>query len=175
MQPIIWFISLFFMAVLVVVFAFVFFRSKLRTDYEPIQKKGYRLRRYIFIGVLAVLLSAALLTLRHLPYDKPAFASGEPVKIQVTALQFAWDMSQAEIKVGQLVEFDVTSKDVNHGFGVYDENMRVVAQTQAMPGYTNKLYYTFTKPGKYKILCLEYCGAAHHYMVTDFEVKPDSK
>jgi cytochrome c oxidase subunit 2 len=45
-----------------------------------------------------------------------------------------------------------------------------VTQTQAMPGYVNKLYHTFTKPGKYQILCMEYCGAAHHFMVTEFEV-----
>jgi len=175
LQQIVWFVSLFFMAVLVIVFAVVFFRSKSRADYGPIQQKAYRLRRYVFMGVLAILVSAAFLTLRHLPYDQPAFASGELVKIQVSASQFVWDMSQTEVKVGQLVEFDVTSQDVNHGFGIYDEQMQVVAQTQAMPGYTNKLYYTFTKPGTYKILCLEYCGAAHHYMAADFEVKPDSK
>lgn len=84
-------------------------------------------------------------------------------------------MSSKEVKAGQPVEFDVTSKDVNHGFGIYDANMKVVTQTQAMPGYTNKLYYTFTKQGKYKILCLEYCGVAHHYMMTDFEVVSNNK
>ena len=39
-----------------------------------------------------------------------------------------------------------------------------------MPGHTNRLAYTFTQPGKYRVLCLEYCGLAHHGMMTEFEV-----
>jgi cytochrome c oxidase subunit 2 len=48
--------------------------------------------------------------------------------------------------------------------------MRIVAQTQAMPGYTNVLRYTFTEAGTYRVLCLEYCGAAHHVMAADIKV-----
>jgi heme/copper-type cytochrome/quinol oxidase subunit 2 len=42
------------------------------------------------------------------------------------------------------VEFQVTSADVNHGFGIYDRSGRLLAQTQAMPGITNRLVYTFS-------------------------------
>jgi cytochrome c oxidase subunit II len=73
--------------------------------------------------------------------------------------------------VGKAVEFHVTGSDVNHGFGIYDPQLRLVAQTQAMPGYTNVLRHTFTKPGSYKILCLEYCGLAHHTMMAEFNVR----
>lgn len=48
--------------------------------------------------------------------------------------------------------------------------MRIVAQTQAMPGYTNVLRYTFTEPGVYRVLCLEYCGVEHHDMKTEINV-----
>lgn len=170
MQTSAWYISLLFMTLLVIVFIFVFFKSSQRTDYEPIQKKGYRIRRYYLAILIFILLYAAVTTLKNLPYDQPVSAAGgTPIVIQVNAIQFSWDMSAKQVKVGQPVEFDVTSADVNHDFGIYDENMKVLTQVQAMPGYTNKLYYTFTKPGIYKILCLEYCGLAHHYMVTDFE------
>ena len=37
------------------------------------------------------------------------------------------------------MRFDVTSVDVNHGFGVYDPNGRLIGSVQAMPGYTNEL------------------------------------
>ncbi len=40
-----------------------------------------------------------------------------------------------------------------------------------MPDYTNRLFYTFTGPGHYYIICLEYCGVAHHVMNSEFEVK----
>jgi cytochrome c oxidase subunit 2 len=59
---------------------------------------------------------------------------------------------------------------VNHGFALYDDQLHLLAQIQAMPGFTNKVRHRFTAPGKYKILCMEYCGLAHHGMVADFEV-----
>ena len=170
MQQSAWYISLLFIALIVIVFVIVFFKSNRRKSYERIQKKGYRLRRYYFAVILFILLYAAVTSLKQLPYNQPMSAAGEPVTIEVNAIQFGWDMSAYKVKVGQPVEFVVTSSDVNHGFGIYDQDMKVLTQVQAMPGYTNKLYYTFTKPGKYQILCLEYCGTAHHYMVSDFEV-----
>ena len=48
--------------------------------------------------------------------------------------------------------------------------MRIVAQTQAMPGYVNVLRYTFKEPGTYQVLCLEYCGVEHHDMKTEINV-----
>jgi len=42
--------------------------------------------------------------------------------------------------------------------------------SEPMPGYINKLRYTFTTPGTYRVLCLEYCGVAHHEMAADITV-----
>ena len=42
-----------------------------------------------------------------------------------------------------------------------------------MPGYINRLQYTFTSSGTYHILCLEYCGLVHHQMISDLIVKPN--
>ncbi|MGM0904020.1 MAG: hypothetical protein ACQEXB_23310 [Bacillota bacterium] len=88
-------------------------------------------------------------------------------------LQYNWEMSEESFTVGDKVEFNVTAKDVTHGFGLYDENLELVAQTQAMPEYENSVYYTFEKPGTYKILCLEYCSIGHHVMVKEIVVKPE--
>jgi cytochrome c oxidase subunit 2 len=84
--------------------------------------------------------------------------------------QWRWELSRTEVIAGQPVEFRITSADVNHGFGIYDTNLRLVAQTQAMPGYTNTLRHTFDAEGTYRILCMEYCGLAHHNMVTEIKV-----
>ena len=77
-----------------------------------------------------------------------------------------WDLDQSEVVAGEPVEFRVTSADVNHGFGVYDATGVLVAQTQAMPGYVNRLTHVFETPGTYQVLCLEYCGLVHHNMTT---------
>jgi cytochrome c oxidase subunit 2 len=41
-----------------------------------------------------------------------------------------------------------------------------------MPGKTQKLVHTFSDPGTYEILCLEFCGVGHHKMTATFEVTP---
>ena len=90
--------------------------------------------------------------------------------MQATGHQWAWELTPSTVRAGQLVEIRVTGADVNHGFGVYDANDRLVTQTQAMPGFTNKILYTFDTPGTYRIMCLEYCGVAHTGMTTELEV-----
>jgi hypothetical protein len=62
---------------------------------------------------------------------------------------------------GMPVEFRVTTLDVNHGFSLYAPDGHLVAQTQAMPGYMNRLRITFDQPGTYTVLCLEFCGMSH--------------
>ncbi|MCO6494433.1 MAG: hypothetical protein J5I91_01960 [Bacteroidetes bacterium] len=101
--------------------------------------------------------------------------------INVQAMQYAFIMTDEtenptfEIPAGKMVEFRVTSNDVTHGFAVYNPNNVLVTQTQAMPGYVNKLRWVFDEPGKYNILCTEFCGIGHATqtgsMRSDFIVK----
>ena len=90
--------------------------------------------------------------------------------VNATGAQWYWDLDREEVVAGQPVEFRVTSTDVNHGFGLYDGAGRLVAQTQAMPGYVNRLNHVFEMPGTYRVLCLEYCGLAHHDMKAELVV-----
>lgn len=166
-----WVTSLVFMSLVFIVFGVVAWKSRVKSDYEHIKKKWYKARKFYATTLVTILLVVCIYTLRELPYDLPIYGEAQdPTIVDVEAVQFGWLMSETEFKVGEPVEFHVTSKDVNHGFGIYDEDLTIIAQTQAMPEYTNNVYITFTKPGTYKILCLEYCGTAHHYMVTEITV-----
>jgi cytochrome c oxidase subunit 2 len=121
--------------------------------------------------VAVVLFLVALLagTIWATPYfDTDAGAGGQIVNVR--AQQFAWTISPAIVRAGQAVEFRLTSTDVNHGFGVYDDRDHLVAQVQVVPGKTQKLVHTFTRPGTYSVLCLEFCGVGHHVMETTFRV-----
>lgn len=166
-------ITLTLMAALVIAYAFVVLRSlKRQEDYAPLQKRAYRVRSLLFWTLLVVFTPVMLYTLADLPY---AAAHNEaradvPEVVEAKGYQWYWTLSRDQIALGKPVEFHVTSNDVNHGFGIYDQDMKIVAQTMAMPGYTNKVRYTFTKPGTYKVLCLEYCGLIHHNMIAEFKV-----
>ena len=47
---------------------------------------------------------------------------------------------------------------------------QALAQTQGMPGYVNQVRYVFERTGTYRVLCLEFCGIAHHDMIGQFDV-----
>lgn len=141
--------------------------------YDPIYRGGGTLRRRLFYALTAVLIIVFFLSIRWFPYPRTAEARlGAPtVHVNVAAKMWQWTLSQTEFPAGASVEFAVTSQDVNHGFAIYGPAGHLVAQVQAMPGYTNHLIVRFTQPGQYLIRCLEYCGIPHIGMAGAFEVK----
>jgi cytochrome c oxidase subunit 2 len=135
---------------------------------ERVHRVGYWLRKrwlalLLVIGVLVVGIS-----LFDLPYASGG-AAGRTV-VKVTGGQFFWSLAPDRVPVGALVRFDVTSIDVNHGFGLYDPHGHLIGSVQAMPGYHNKLDLTLSQAGVYRILCLEYCGLNHSTMESSFTV-----
>jgi cytochrome c oxidase subunit 2 len=123
------------------------------------------------IVVVLALFALLLGTIFYVPYGESAGANKQVVR--VTGVQYAWAIdAPAGIKTGIPVEFLITATDVNHGFGLYTTGGKLIRQIQVVPGRTQTLVHTFTRPGTYEVLCLEFCGAKHHEMVTTFEVKP---
>lgn len=67
------------------------------------------------------------------------------------------EVKQLHLPVGQQVTLHVSSYDVIHSFWVPD--MRLKADM--VPGLINTLTFTPTRPGKYNIVCTEFCGTLH--------------
>lgn len=167
-------ITLTCIGLIIAVFYFVIVNSKeAEADYQSVTKKwyGFRSKWFLFLITLGITITFLSLNPFPLPDQKKEYSSNEYQVVTVDGHQWYWNIAPVTIKAGQPVEFQVSAADVNHGFGIYDENLKLVAQTQAMPGYTNKLIHTFDKPGKFKILCLEYCGLAHHAMISELTVE----
>ncbi len=173
MQEVAWQASLVLMALVAFGFVYVAINSGTReADYGPLQKRAYRLRSWLFWAVALVFGPTMVYTLADLPYHAThaRAESGTVQVVQATGHLWYWELSETEVAAGRPVEFRVTSSDVNHGFGIYDPDMRLIAQVQAMPGYVNTLRHTFERSGTYKILCLEYCGTVHHAMIAELKV-----
>ncbi|HSH30152.1 MAG TPA: hypothetical protein VK971_09625 [Thiohalobacter sp.] len=170
-QTLAWQLSLILMAVLLAAFLFVALRARDRADEAAsVVSRAYRIRGVLFWALLLVVTPVMLYTLLDLPYASAGIERRPTQVIEVVGRQWSWELSTAQARVGAPVEFHVTSADVNHGLGIYDEDMRLVAQVMAMPDYTNTLRHTFTEPGSYTLLCLEYCGLIHHDMIAKLEV-----
>jgi len=171
-QTVAWVSSLFFILIIAAVFAWVFLNSKKKENFNKVVKKWYKTRKVYGVIVVLLMLVVTIYTLRELPYNAPVYEAGTDVHVvDVEAIQFGWNISQTEFSVGDSVEFNVTTPDVTHGFGIYNEDMELIAQTQAMPEYTNTVYMTFSEAGTYTVLCLEYCGLGHHLMMAELIVE----
>ncbi len=155
-----------------VLWAWVMRSSRDRAAYGEIAEGLEVLRRRLFFVIAIAAVVVFLGTQIILPYQPVReVVVGEPsMIIRVTTSQFEFNLSNTTLPVNQPIEFDVTSIDVNHGFGIYDPNGKIVAQTQSMPGYTNRLIVNFTEKGQYRIHCLEYCGVDHWAMGAFFSV-----
>lgn len=103
------------------------------------------------------------------PFDKPGVRELAPGQYEVAVVSqvFNFTPGEIEVPVGSKVTFEVTSRDVIHGFKVVGTpvNMMVV------PGQISRLTARFDRPGEYLIVCHEYCGGGHHLMAGKIIVK----
>ena len=159
-----WLLSLLLMGAIALAFAVVCASAG--------QKGGvadpYRGRTLLFGALIVAGLAVTVLTLTPWPiaaYAERSAAAAPAKRIDVVGHQWRWELSSNEVPVGKPVEFSLTAADVNHGFAIYKARQRLIGQVQAMPGFTNRLVVTFDEPGEYEVLCLEFCGVAHHRMV----------
>lgn len=123
--------------------------------------------------VVLLLVSLLLSTIWLTPYgdEEEAAAAGTRV-VEVTGAQFAWTVEPREVRAGERIEFRIRATDVSHGFGLYDPDDDFVFQVQAVPDELQKEFATLTKPGVYRVVCLEFCGVAHHAMLSRLVVRP---
>lgn len=174
----------FISAFIFLVFAWVGFST--RQPEEVDVKKAYGLRKVLFVTASVVVVAVLALTLPGAPYAVASLKADRIVYVAARQFDFVFSdepitsaaelgrvptFRQLDLPADALVEFRVTSLDVNHGFGVYGPERQLLGQTQAMPGYVNRLRMRLAQPGQYKVFCLEYCAAGHHFMQTGFNVK----
>lgn len=105
---------------------------------------------------------AGFKTMRNVPADA--------MVIKVTGRMWMWSFEYDNKKksdttlyvpLGKPIKMEIQSVDVNHSF--YIPAFRV--KEDAVPGRTNYLWFQPTMLGTYDIMCAEYCGMNHSYML----------
>jgi cytochrome c oxidase subunit 2 len=175
-----------FIASLILVFIFVFIlinRFPKKTASE-VSGGMYKIRAKYFYVLLITVIISSYVALSYTPYPKKSDVID--AHVTVVGQKWLWHLHNGPYSENSLqsstnesivlpakkqIRFHVTASDVNHGFGVYNSDGRLLSQVQAMPGHVNRLLMSFEKPGKYNILCMEYCGVGHHVMQESFIVK----
>lgn len=161
-------LSLSLIGLVAVTFAWVVLASTTRA--EPALGKAAVERRRLALVWTFVLVGFVVTYASLRPWPHDAEAADGTVEVEVMASQWSWDISRREVPVATPVVLNVGSHDVNHGVGVYHPDGTLLFQTQAMPGVINRVKHTFTEPGIYRVLCMEYCGLAHHGMADELRV-----
>ena len=130
-------------------------------------------------GVVIVALLAYGIRAGHamLPGAAPAF------RVDVTAQQWRWTAQYPDgalvgepvdnrifIPAGRPVHVTVRSVDVIHSFWV----PRLGGKIDAIPGHENTIRLQADRPGIYRGLCAEFCGARHAHMVMEVEALDDA-
>jgi len=121
--------------------------------------------------VVTLLVLLTLLTIFSTPYFTSSAESGRAQVVRVEGVQFAWVIKPNRVRAGVPVQFRIHSKDVNHAFALYRGN-KLEVQVQVPPDFEQRLTHTFDKPGRYRVICLEFCGVNHHLMQSQIEVTP---
>jgi cytochrome c oxidase subunit 2 len=98
---------------------------------------------------------------------------GEGLRIDVSGEQFWWRVTyrpkdgaearsanEVRIPVGERVEFALTSPDVIHSFWI----PALGGKVDMIPGRENRLVLQAERPGTYRGVCAEFCGASHALM-----------
>lgn len=140
-----------------------------RSDTPDTEKLAHREKGW-FIFAVATLGVLLLATLAFIPYGDNGAARGQQ-DVSVRGQQFAWTITPNTITAGVPVRFAVTAADVTHGFAVYNSDNVLLFQIQAIPDRTSHIVYTFKRPGRYQVVCIEFCGVNHDKMISSFQVR----
>ncbi len=99
----------------------------------------------------------------------------ETMQIYAVGKQWMWkfqhtggqrEINELHVPTGRPIKVLVTSEDVLHD--LYFPSFRT--KIDAIPGRYQPLWFTATKPGRYRIFCAEYCGTKHSGMIGEVVV-----
>ncbi len=96
------------------------------------------------------------------PYDKDTVIQVSDNHYEIYYIARMWSFFPQEVKLpaGSTVDIYVTSTDVIHGFNIAKKAVNLMA----VPNAVNHVRLKFDEPGKYDIVCHEYCGVGHQMM-----------
>ena len=169
-----WFTTVICIAVFAVVAAAIVY-SVLKFRVQPEDESdgppihGHTGLEIVWTAIPAVLVTA-ISVVSAIVLAKNDDAGPNPLRIAVTAQQFAWKFEypgeskvssgQLVLPLGQPVKLTLRSLDVIHAFWVPEFGQK----SDAVPGVETTLVITPTRLGEYAVVCTELCGLGHPTM-----------
>jgi cytochrome c oxidase subunit II len=93
------------------------------------------------------------------------------VSVRLIAQQYNFVPECVVVPVGRTVRFRITSADAVHRLSIAGTDYAL----EVVPGHVSQSQFQFSKPGRYKTPCHEFCGAGHYDMRSQvLVVTPDN-
>jgi len=91
--------------------------------------------------------------------------------ITIDASQFEYSPSTITVNQGDVVQIQLVSDDVTHGF--YLDSYGV--STVAPPGHPNMVQFVADRVGTFRFRCSHTCGPLHPFMIGQLTITPASR
>ncbi|WP_206597325.1 cytochrome c oxidase subunit II [Pseudacidovorax intermedius] len=127
------------------------------------------------VAITALLVFGSPAGFHQLPWPGAAAA---PLRVEVTGHQWWWEVhypdtgqrlrNELRLPAGRAVDVHTRSADVIHGFWV----PRLGGKLDAVPGRTLVVRLQADRPGTYRGVCAEFCGAGHAHMPMVVQAMP---
>lgn len=136
---------------------------------------------YTFAGFLIILgVSLHVITYNTIPWapmdiNRAEIKPDRVFEISVENHQFILPAEKMIVEVGEKALFDVSSKDLTYGFGLFRTDNSMIFQMQVVPGHRNDILWQFEKPGTYTIRSTEYSGPKGAQMIVPGAVEVIAK
>lgn len=152
---------------LTAIFFFVRYRRRSETQTTPhIEPKAWI--ELLFIGVPGFFFVLWFI-IGFREYIRQETPPADCMDVYVMAKQWMWKFSYSDgpnsvnvlrVPAGRDVRLLMTSRDVIHSFFVPEFRVK----QDVLPGRYTQTWFNATTPGRYQILCAEYCGVGHSIM-----------
>lgn len=150
---------------------FAWFAYSLTAESKP---KGFiRIPFYGYIALLVFVgVSIHILTFNKIPWvemdlKRAQIKPDKTFNIIVEKQKFILPSERLMINCNEKVLFNVDSKDLTYGFGLFRKDNSMLFQMQVVPGSKNDLLWQFGKNGVYTIRSTEYSGPVGGMVVKD--------
>ena len=152
---------------LTAIFFFIRYRRRSETQTTPhIEPKAWM--EALFVGVPLIIFTAWFF-LGYREFVRQYTPPIDSMDVYVMGKKWMWKFAYPDgpnsinvlrVPAGQNVRLLMTSRDVIHSFYVPEFRVKM----DVLPGRYTQIWFNATTPGRYQILCAEYCGAGHSIM-----------
>ena len=168
-------IAVFAAVAAVIVYSVLNFRAAPDDDSDGLPIHGHTALEIWWTAIPAVLVTA-ISVVSAIVLAKNDDAGPNPLRIAVTAQQFAWSFEypgddpvrsgSLVMPVNESVKLTLRSLDVIHSFWIPEMGQK----SDAVPGVETTLVLTPTRVGSYALICTELCGLGHALMRAQVQV-----